>query len=155
MRPRRARRAIGGTVVGKQNTYGASPCMSILPLYRIVASIRLCKHSEWRSRNCTPALFPRPIPLWALVVAQMSLPWLSLAAQSRREIVTGTISDDSGEPLMLIAGGEPPYTDPYVRWCGREVAGLTRYSLSRFVIGAPAKRLFAPECDDGIHACRA
>ena len=26
---------------------------------------------------------------------------------------------------------EPPYTDPYVRWCGRGLAGITGYPLSR------------------------
>jgi hypothetical protein len=27
---------------------------------------------------------------------------------------------------------EPPDADPHVRWCGRGVAGITRYPLSRF-----------------------
>src|SRR5260370_39940363 len=28
---------------------------------------------------------------------------------------------------------EPPDADPHVRWCGRGVAGLTGYPLSRFL----------------------
>jgi hypothetical protein len=31
---------------------------------------------------------------------------------------------------------EPPYTDPYVRWWGRGVAGITGYLLSRLISGA-------------------
>jgi hypothetical protein len=71
----------------------------------------------------------------------------SVASQSARSGNGAQGAAGMGPPQLC----EPPYTDPYVRWWGRGVAGTTGYPLSRFCRSVAARHYFlSPDVLHGV-----